>query len=145
MNLHTTLPVNNPRGFAKGILLEKEGIKRVQLPQSMIKMLPVDSSTDNRAIIAFKKLIAPTYENILFQRYLDPEEETADSFKTKSHAKLSNMYQRILIGYGIPKTICDNYVKRSQNIDRRKHVHLLGVADPTACIPYGQVFIPGCE
>ena len=110
----------------------------------MIKMLPIDSSTDNRAIIAFKKLSAPSDDNNYFGRYLDPNEETTKSFETRPQKKLSEMYQRILIGYGIPKSMCDDYVKRSQKIDGLKHMHLLGVADPTACIPYGHVFIPGC-
>jgi hypothetical protein len=25
------------------------------------------------------------------------------------------------------------------------HTHLMGVADPTGCIPFGKVFIPGCK
>ena len=127
------------------MLLEKEGIERIQIPRSMIKVLPVESSKDSGAIIAFKKLSAPSGDNIYFGRHLDPNEKTTKSFMTKSHDPLSDMYQRIMKGYGIETYICDGYVKRARKTDGLKHAHLLGVADPTCCIPYGHVFIPGCK
>ncbi|KAL3779195.1 hypothetical protein ACHAWO_008101 [Cyclotella atomus] len=53
------------------------------------------------------------------------------------------MYRRILIGLGLAPQLCTDYVRQSKKTDGLMHTHLMGVADPTGCIPFGKVFIPG--
>lgn len=132
-------------GLIKGMLLVKSGIERIQIPESMIKVGPSKTSSNNWATAIIKKLYAPSAHNKLLGRLLDPNQDPPNSFKVEYQKSLSDMYQRILIGFGVPKCICDDYVRRSRNVDSLMHTHLMGVADPTGCIPYGEVFIPGCE
>lgn len=127
------------------MLCVKEGINRIQIPDSMIKVLDVESTDEDWADIVFKKLSAPSEDNKLLGRYLDPDEGAPASYETNPQKKLSGMYQRILIGFGVPKPICKKYVQQSLVTSNKRHTHLIGVADPTGCIPYGQVFIPGCK
>ncbi len=45
------------------LLTVKQGIKRIQIPESMIKVQPSKSCKDEWATIVFKKLSAPTQDN----------------------------------------------------------------------------------
>eukprot|EP00804_Cyclotella_cryptica_P029472 CCRYP_011281-RE/>CCRYP_011281-RE protein AED:0.21 eAED:0.21 QI:965/1/1/1/0.88/0.84/19/194/1883 len=130
-------------GLIKGMLLVKRGIKHIQIPESMIKVMPSKSSNKKWATVIFKKLYAPSTQNKLLGRMLDPNGNPPNSFKVERQKSLSDMYQRILIGFGVPKLVCDDYVKLSRNVEKLRHAHLMGVADPTGSIPYGEVFIPG--
>jgi hypothetical protein len=133
-------------GFGKGMVLTvKQGINRIQIPESMIKVGPSKSCQDEYALVVFKKLSAPSQDNKYFGRFLDPAEEPPASFLRKSHKDLSDMYQRVFIGLGLPPWKCAEYVRRSRKNDGKMHANLTGVADPTGCIPRGEVFIPGCE
>ncbi len=132
-------------GLIKGMLLVKSGIERIQIPESMIKVGPNKTSSSDWVTVIIKKLYAPSAHNKLLGRLLDHYQDPPNSFKVEYQKSLSDMYQRILIGFGVPKCICDDYVRRSRNVDSLTHTHLMGVADPTGCIPYGEVFIPGCE
>ena len=132
-------------GLVKGILLVKEGIDCIQIPDSMIKAPPSEVSNDDRVFLIFKTAFAPSKNSALLERYLDPVKKTTNSFITKPHKELCKMYQRILTGLGVSKQLCDDYVKQSRDVSGLKHKHLMGVADPTGQIPYGEVFVPGCE
>ena len=107
-------------------------------------MLGSKPSSD-KVTIVFKMLTAPSDENEKLGRFLDPSEEAPNSFVTKSRKDLSDMYQRMLIGYGVGQSICRAYVKQSRRTEGLRHATLIGAADPTGSIPYGKVFIPGCE
>jgi hypothetical protein len=126
-------------GFVKGMLLAvKQGIKRIQIPESMIKVHPSKSCKDEWAAVVFKKLSAPSQDNKYLGRHLDPNEEPPLSFKEKKHKELSDMYQRILIGLALAPQLCTKYVRQSRKTEGLMHTHLMGV-------PFGEVFIPGCE
>lgn len=131
-------------GLIKGILFAKPGIKHIQIPKSMIKVLGSKPSSDEVTIV-FKMLTSPSDENGQLGRFLDPSEKAPESFVTKSRKDLSDMYQRMLIGYGVDQSICREYVKQSRRTEGLRHATLIGTADPTGSIPYGKVFIPGCE
>ena len=111
----------------------------------MIKAPPSEVSNSDAAVLIFKTASAPSKDSALFERYLDPDENTTEGFITKSQKELSEMYQRALTGLGVSKQLCNDYVKQSRKVSGLKHWHLMGVADPTGQIPYGEVFIPGCE
>ena len=107
-------------------------------------MLGSKPSSD-KVTIVFKMLTAPSDENGKLGRYLDPSEEAPNSFVTKSRKDLSDMYQRMIVGYGVDQSICKKYIKQSRSTEGLRHTHLMGTADPTGSIPYEWVFIPGCE
>ena len=132
-------------GLIKGILFVKEGIDCIQIPDSMIKAPPSEISNDNRAFLVFKTSSAPSKDSALLERYLDPTKATTNSFIINPQDELSKMYQRALTGLGVSNQLCDDYVKQSRDVSALKHWHLMGVADPTGQIPYGEIFIPGCK
>ena len=53
------------------------------------------------------------------------------------------MIPRLLKGVGVPKDMCNDYVKSSAEISGLKHAYVVGVADPTNALPPGQVFVSG--
>jgi len=133
-------------GLAKGMLMRKPGISRIQLPRSM-KKAP-KSATGNEswvAVIICKKF--PSVENKSMGRFLDPDHPGGPAPKCwrekKDRKPLSEMYQRMLIGYGVKKTIVEEYTRRSKKADGLRHVHLVGCTDPTGKLPKNKVFISG--
>lgn len=67
-------------GLIKGMLLVKKGIERIQISESMIKVMPSKTSRGHWATIIFKKLYAPSVQNKLLGRLLDPNKDPPNSF-----------------------------------------------------------------
>jgi hypothetical protein len=131
-----------PSGLIKGMLLVKAGIDHIMSPKSMVKVKSSDISTDDFAYVVFKSMSAPSEPCKDFGKYLDPDQTATDSFMDKPQKKLSDMYVRMLVGLGLKPQQCKTYMQTSLKLD---NVTLMGVADPTGSIPYGMIFIPGCE
>lgn len=132
-------------GLIKGMLVVKSGIDRIIIPKSMVKAKSSQVSTDDFAYVIFKSMSSPSKPCKAFGKYLDPEEVAADSFVKQSPTKLSDMYVRMLVGLGLSPQQCNGYVKDSLKLPGLRHCSFMGVADPTGSIPYGMIFIPGCE
>lgn len=138
-------------GLIKGLLLVKRGINKIQIPASMLKALPSDTSFDEIATLIIKTT-APSQPNKDLGKLLDPNAEPRETFmeecqkpllKLAGDKKGPTMYQRILLGFGVSETLCDAYAKQARYAEGLRHATMMGVADPTGKIPYGQVFIPG--
>lgn len=57
---------------------------------------------------------------------------------------LSEMYESILIGLGVPENLVMRYSRvESRTWDGVAHVHLRGVSDPTGKLPAGHIYITG--
>lgn len=56
---------------------------------------------------------------------------------------MSEMYQRMLIGYGVKETDVTKYVRWSRHPNKLRHAHLRGCIDPTGQLPEQKVFITG--
>lgn len=138
--------VGSKVGFIKGMLTAKRGITRIQIPDSMRKAPNSDKTTPNDDLVTLiLKSSAPSDPNWYFGRFLDPIKEPPESYTNETKKVMSDMYQRILIGYGVPRRILDEYTLNAKKVKHQKHCNLVGVADPTGHIPYGSVFIPGCK
>lgn len=112
----------------------------------------------------------PSNENKLMGRFLDPEKSAPPSWCKESHKLLSDMYQRLLTGYGVKKEDFDNYRRDATKSNKLRHgellaksgscnsiwliskstlsflyfkAHLKGVIDPTGKLPPNKVFITG--
>jgi hypothetical protein len=138
-------------GVIKGLLCAKLGIKHIQIPESMLKVQcsrvgkELANENDDLAAFVFKRSV-PSKTNQNFDRVLDSEkDDPPPSYLDDQTKALSKMYIRMLMGFGIPKTYCECYVRKAKDPKKRKHATLMGVADPTGHIPYGSVFIPGCK
>ncbi|KAL7546948.1 hypothetical protein ACHAWF_010266 [Thalassiosira exigua] len=107
-------------GLAKGMLLKKRGITRIQLPKSMMKALPSDTCDENWAAIVVKNAF-PSEENKSLGRFLDPEEDAAPSWKEQKKKALSKMYKRMLRGYGVKMSDVFTYAERSQEPQKLRH------------------------
>ena len=54
------------------------------------------------------------------------------------------MYERLIVGLGVPKAEMKRYVERvKRNTCALSHAHLKGVIDPTGMLPENSVFITG--
>ncbi|KAL7469254.1 hypothetical protein ACHAXS_009526 [Conticribra weissflogii] len=129
-------------GIIKGMLCKKGVISKIQIPESMIKVPPSEMCDDGHATVIIKNSF-PSIGNVCLGSSLDPNKTARKSWKTAEKKKLSDMYCRMLLGFGVPKKILNNYRSRSKIATSVKHAHLKGLADPTGKIPEGKCFIPG--
>ena len=137
-------------GGFKGLLCAKRGIECIQLPDSLMKIRCSRSKSATGEVTFILKRTFPSELNQYVDRALDPDKNDPPlSFYDKKSFKkgLCDMYQRMLLGYGVPKKHLVDYVKtaKKEEVGHLKHASLVGVADPTDEIPYGWVFIPGCK
>lgn len=108
-------------GIAKGMLLKKRGITKIQLPSSMIKAPESQTCHDNWVAVVVKTVF-PSKENNSLGRLLDPNaQEPCKSWREEDKRPLSTMYQRMLIGFGVTSRDVNTYVKRSKNCMKLCH------------------------
>ena len=127
-------------GIFKGMLVEKPGIDKIQLPPSMKKVLPSLVNGDDWACLLVTSAGRhPGERNLQIAKLLrgDPIPKTFTS------RRLKDMIMRLWEGLGVPRSVCLHYAKTSENPPNLNHASLVGVADPTGCIPDGHIFVPG--
>lgn len=108
-------------GLAKGMLLKKQGISRIQLPKSMFKAPPSRICNDDCLTLIIKNCF-PSDENKQLGRFLDPEAEPQKSWVKKEKKPLSDMYQRMLVGYGVEQSVVEVYTKSAKKVKKKlKH------------------------
>jgi len=130
-------------GLAKGMLIKKRGITHIELPSSMLKA-PKSSHDEQRWVAVVIKNSFPSQENVQMERMLDPDAaHPTKSWKEKDKKQLSPMYERMLIGFGVSKSLVKSYTIRSRQPMKLKHAHMKGSVDPTGGLPEGKVFITG--
>ena len=108
-------------GLAKGMLLKKRGISRIQLPTSMFKAKRSNTCNNKYAAIIIKNFF-PSDENKQLGRLLDPTEKVpCKSWMSNDKKKLSSMYQRMLVGFGVKESDVQLYAKSARNPEKLKH------------------------
>ena len=108
-------------GLAKGMLLKRQGISRIQLPTSMLKAKRSSTCNDKYAAVIIKNFF-PSGENKQLGRLLDPGMGVAcKSWISQDKKLLSTMYQRMLVGFGIKESDVQLYAKSARNPEKLKH------------------------
>jgi len=133
-------------GIAKGMLIKKIGITKIQLPPSMIKVPPSKVSDGGTWVSLIATSAQPSRSSEYLGRKLDPDaKDPPKASMDPSKWRLREMYQRLIVGLGVPKNVIQRYhrgIKR--NPGGIQHAHLRGVCDPTGgLIPADCIFIPG--
>ena len=128
-------------GVFKGVLMEKRGVTRIQLPTSMRKVGPSRTSNENVVWLLVTQLFPSLKSQKIGNCLMDPW--GAESVNQKE----------------VPEMICDlwTYLGASKrgiaaynerivhSPSHLKHNYMAGVADSTNAIPQGCVFIPGLD
>eukprot|EP00934_Nitzschia_sp_Nitz4_P008830 Nitzschia sp. Nitz4//scaffold63_size106090//64408//66450//NITZ4_004396-RA/size106090-processed-gene-0.146-mRNA-1//-1//CDS//3329555993//8820//frame0 len=131
-------------GIAKGMLVKKRGITRIQLPPSMIK---VGASRINQSAswaVMIAKNVFPSISIETFGRFLDPDEKDPSEGQLRSIKKdLSEMYANIFTGLNVPPVLVETYKREIRSIENIRHANVLGVRDPTGQLPENTIFITG--
>ena len=138
--------VFGPRvGVAKGMLVVKPGIDRIQLPPSMMKVGPSrEAGIDRAAVVITKNGIYPFPAHCYTARNLSGGKEPPKSFRP---TMLSSMLLSLLKSLGVPSELLEQYIAEYQ-ADRgkkMKHANLVGLTDPTNSLPSGHVFLTGVQ
>jgi RNA dependent RNA polymerase len=136
--------IGPPIGVAKGMLLKKVGITKIQIPPSMRKALPSRKNKNEQWVYLITKGVYPTKPNTNIGRYLDPEsKDPPKSFMERPAKRLSDMYFNLMQGLGVPSQVLERYRRNAMNMKGLRHTHLRGVLDPTGLLPEDAVYITG--
>ena len=132
-------------GIFKGMLVEKYGITKIQLPPSMMKVGPSQSCTVLETIVLLVKSIFPskTTAQVSHVLNLNWAEPSLKSFQPDQTLKLSTMITDLWQSQGVPSALIQSYKKSLTHMKEVHHSFLVGVADPTGSIPEGYIFVPG--
>jgi len=88
----------------------------------------------------------PSEGNMQMGRFLDTDAAKLNKswMRDDSRKPLSKMHRRMLIGYGVKKSVADAYARSATNdLKFLKHAHLMGCIDPTGALPEKKVIISG--
>lgn len=107
-------------GLAKGMLLKKQGISRIQIPSSMLKAPPSQICDENYVVLIIKNVF-PSEENTQLGRFLDPESDAQNSWTSSTKKPLSDMYRRMLVGFGVKELIVKEYAQSATRAMKLKH------------------------
>lgn len=137
-------------GLFKGVLVRKKmnGDHVIEMNESLQKVPPSRVSVAENTGWMLIKRVFPSKANEqvgrIFQKY---GREVTNSFKRElksgKQCKLADMYQRIIIGSGVPSDVMKHYSRTYKTPDKLRHTHLVGVADPTNELPPNTVFVTG--
>ena len=125
-------------GVFKGLLVEKPGIDKIQLPMSMKKVGPAEVECDDSAWLMINQAgTVPGTANTALAKYF------ADKSKRKPEIKFSP--EDLFFAHGVSTDVLGKYELEAklQSNPRFGHANLVGVSDPTGMIPSGHVFITG--
>jgi hypothetical protein len=128
-------------GVFKGVLFEKAGITKIQLPSSMQKVGPSETQNvvDKACVLINGRF--PSSNNIHVASLLAGE-VPPESFHP---LRPSKMMLAVLEALSVPRAVLDEYAEASHGDRGRglEHASCIGVADPTNSIPPGHVFVTG--
>jgi hypothetical protein len=102
------------------MLLEKSGIRHIQIPRSMIKV-PHSQICNEGWVALIIKNVFPSEENNQLGRFLDPEVDARKSWASEYKKPLSDMYQRMLIGFGVKESVVKDYAQSAKKAKMLKH------------------------
>jgi hypothetical protein len=127
-------------GVFKGMLMEKPGIDKIQLPPSMQKVVGI-SSHNSQACLLINNIF-PSNVHLQLAKLLDGTGKPPVSFIPN---KLKWMITNLFLSLGVSKESMVDYIEQSHQPRGKglQHSHVVGVADPTNALPPGHVFITG--
>ena len=115
-------------GIAKGVLMKKASAAHVELPSSMVKVPPSQCCDENWVVIVVNSVF-PSQTNRHIGKFHDPKEKdprVSDLQWLEHTAKFSDMYKRLLRGFGVSKKVLDRYCDQmKQSAAAIKHSHLV--------------------
>lgn len=126
-------------GVFKGMLMEKPGIEKIQLPPSMQKVAPPQISSTSCWILINNTY--PSNVHLQVSKLLNGE-KACKSFRPN---KLKWMITSLFESLGVDKEFLQDYVDKSSRLEDLQHSSIVGVADPTNAIPPSHVFVTGTQ
>jgi hypothetical protein len=96
-------------------------------------------------LVVTKNGTHPHSTNEMLHRLFRGKEITKTFRKEQEKKKISDMFLQLWKGLGVPKSVCDDYVKQIKTVENIKHAFVVGLADPTCELPQGSVFITGLD
>jgi len=114
-------------GIFKGVLTEKPGIDKIELPSSMNKVKPSASRTDNRAILMINKSGKYPYASRI--------ERQQQNFTDEK--RFPDMARWMMIQKGVS----NSYLMQNNP----HHDTVKGLVDPTDSLPSGCIFLTGIQ
>jgi hypothetical protein len=130
-------------GIFKGVLMEKPGITKIQLPESMQKVGPslLSGAVDWVCLVVTSAGVHPGANNVTRGNILNGK--PAPKSWNGSQSKLSPMIKTLFEGLNIPPSSIKNFAAQANQGRVIEHSNLLGVADPTDELPTGHIFVTG--
>lgn len=124
-------------GVAKGVLMRKPGISKIQIPPSMIKVgrSVVPDAEDWVSVIVTSEFPSRTSGQV------GKLVEGGTPSKSFEPRELSEMIARQWMGLGVPRAAIDDYKRLPKG--QIKHCWPVGAADPTGGLPAGHIFVTG--
>ena len=135
-------------GIFKGVLVKKQGINKIQLPNSMKKVEKStirDGDKEKKVYLLFNSVF-PSKLNSNHERYVNPRISSTPTKDATEQLKkgLGTSVPTVLIGCGVSVEEIEDYTMRSIEWKGREHASLVGVSDCTdGGIPEGKVFVTG--
>jgi len=122
--------------------MRKPGIKKIQLPPSMIKVARSSVSSSDDWVALIVKLEHPFSTNQSIGKLLAGERlGTSASKELAEKLKLSPMIVRLWQTLGVPRAVIQAYERKPP--EEATHAWLVGVADATDMLPAGHIFVTG--
>eukprot|EP00804_Cyclotella_cryptica_P011740 CCRYP_011340-RB/>CCRYP_011340-RB protein AED:0.05 eAED:0.05 QI:1472/1/1/1/0.75/0.55/9/212/506 len=131
------------------MLVAAQGIDKILLPESMIKVGPSRLSKEHMLhtnVILTVTQVFPYNPHTTMQRLLNPDHPNNHTFRKAPSPK------QIVALKGLPgmtktvlhtKDCTQSILKEYDDLGRLDHASLIGVTDPTGCIPEGHVCLTG--
>lgn len=133
-------------GLFKGMLTLKNGIKKIQLPPSMLKV-PKSVWPDRQAdVYVLMNKVFPSYKtrNVVQKLIKGDPLNDRELTMVKDVLAMKTMRSNVLQLGGVKRETIDKYLKLiEKNPQQVQHANVVGVADPTGEIEPEQVFITG--
>lgn len=137
-------------GVVKGMLMRKQGISKIQLPPSMVKVgasLRSSGGTGDDVSLIIKQQF-PSANNILIDKVLRGEELSTSARKQLEDALQKkwahdDMIPRLLYSLGVPKKALDAHLRKP--VEEASRAWVVGVADPSNLLPAGHIFVTGLQ
>jgi len=130
-------------GTAKGMLAVKDGISKIQIPASMIKVSKSKTQPLHEYVAFNVKQHFPWTNQWVTGRLFDPNEKDPTEKQLKELNPICDDTQRVLRCKGVDGDVIQRYMEDFKQLTRIKHANLIGICDPTGNIPSGHVFITG--
>ena len=119
------------------MLVKKASATKIELPRSMVKVPPSKCCEENWVVVVVKDAF-PSKKNQSIGITLDPDKgdlSPSASEDLKQTVKLSGMYKRLLLGFGVPCGVLNKYCAEiKSSVGALQHAHLVVSSVKTSCV-----------